>query len=89
MAEAQRTELLRLLIFQLYYPVGFADELGPALHASAIKWVKPLCFGVVLVLLGDAHAVALSIQGPIVWQLTLPSLHLPAERRAEHSCVSL
>jgi len=49
MAEAQRTELLRLLIFQLYYPVGFADELGPALHASAIKWVKPLCFGVVLV----------------------------------------
>ena len=56
---------------------------------GAIKWVKPLCFGAVLVLLGDAHAVALSIQGPIVWQLTLPSLRLPAERRAEHSCVSL
>jgi len=54
-----------------------------------IKWVKPLCFGAVLVLLGDAHAVALSIQDPIVWQLTLPSLRLPAERRAEHSCVSL
>ena len=33
MAEAQRTELLRLLIFELYYPVGFANELGPALHA--------------------------------------------------------
>ena len=32
MAEAQRTELLRLLIFELYYPVGFANELGPALH---------------------------------------------------------
>ncbi len=33
MAEAQRTELLRLLVFELYYPVGFANELGPALHA--------------------------------------------------------
>ena len=33
MAEAQRTELLRLLIFELYYPVGLANELGPALHA--------------------------------------------------------
>ena len=33
MAKAQRTELLRLLIFELYYPIGFADELGPALHA--------------------------------------------------------
>jgi len=32
MTEAQRTELLRLLIFELYYPVGFANELGPALH---------------------------------------------------------
>jgi integrase len=31
-AEAQRTELLRCLIFELYYPVGFANELGPALH---------------------------------------------------------
>ncbi len=33
MAEAQRAELLRLLIFELYYPVGFADELRPALYA--------------------------------------------------------
>ena len=33
MAEAQRTELLRLFIFALYYPIGFANELGPALHA--------------------------------------------------------
>ena len=33
MAEAQRTELMRVLIFELYYPVGFANELGPALHA--------------------------------------------------------
>lgn len=33
MAEAQRTELLQLLIFELHYPVGFANELGPALHA--------------------------------------------------------
>ena len=33
MAEAQRTELLRLLIFELYYPVGFANELGPTLNA--------------------------------------------------------
>jgi hypothetical protein len=32
MAEAQRTELLRVLIFELYYPVGFANELGPALY---------------------------------------------------------
>lgn len=32
MTEAQRTELLRLLIFELYYPVGLANELGPALH---------------------------------------------------------
>ncbi len=32
MTEAQRTELLRLLIFELYYPVGFTNELGPALH---------------------------------------------------------
>ena len=33
MAEAQQTELLRLLIFQLYNPVRFANELGPALHS--------------------------------------------------------
>ena len=33
MTEAQRTELLRFLIFELYYPVGFTNELGPALHA--------------------------------------------------------
>ena len=33
MAEAHRNRLLRCLIFKLYYPVGFADELGPALHA--------------------------------------------------------
>jgi len=33
MTEAQRTGLLRLLVFELYYPVGFANELGPALHA--------------------------------------------------------
>ncbi len=33
MTEAQRSELLRCLIFKLYYPVGFANELGPALHA--------------------------------------------------------
>ena len=33
MAKAQRTELLRVLIFELYYPVGFANELGPALYA--------------------------------------------------------
>ena len=32
MAEDQRTELLRCLIFELYYPVGLANELGPALH---------------------------------------------------------
>ena len=32
MAEAQRTELLRLLIFELYYPVGLANELRPDLH---------------------------------------------------------
>ncbi len=31
--EAQRSELLRCLIFKLYYPVGFANKLGPALHA--------------------------------------------------------
>jgi len=30
---------------------------------GAIKWVKPLCFGAVLVLLGDTHALVLSIQG--------------------------
>ena len=33
MAEAQRTELLRLLVFELYYPVGLANELRPALHS--------------------------------------------------------
>ena len=33
MAEAQQTELLRFLIFEPPYPVGFADKLGPALHA--------------------------------------------------------
>jgi hypothetical protein len=33
MADAQRTELLRLSIFELYYPVGLANELGPALYA--------------------------------------------------------
>ena len=33
MAEAQRSELLLCLIFELYYPVGFANELGPALYA--------------------------------------------------------
>ncbi len=33
MTEAQRTELLLCLIFKLYYPVSFANELGPALYA--------------------------------------------------------
>ncbi len=42
MAEAQRSELLRCLIFELYYPVSFANELGPALyaiHAIGIDWL--------------------------------------------------
>ena len=43
------------------FPAG-ANQMG---H-ERIKWVKPLCFGAVLVLRGDAHAVALSIQGLIV-----------------------
>ncbi len=33
MAEAQRSKLLRCLIFEIFYQVGFANELGPALHA--------------------------------------------------------
>ncbi len=42
MAEAQRSELLRLLIFELYNPVGLANELGPALYAIHSIGVDPI-----------------------------------------------